>query len=441
MSSLNPKHFEKLVSSLAVILRATNFNAPHFPFESGIEKVRDLKEIWPKPHFQSLTEFLSDDPLYDFFFEWLLTEYWRKKDALSKEQVAGAVGSPLFEPDELAKQMIEAVLGFPTKYTLLLPLPSARFDQFEVSLALSEDFRVVLETDESLSSFAIPTVVDESEESMISKAYQGLYDKSLTPRYAVVVSFVGVVRAITDSRSIENAVSDLKAFLGAAVAIDLFSAPNSTFSSVRKFQSRKLYFFEEQSSDGKPVRTSNLNPFESDLIGGLKLARPSVERPAQLAEGLGLFIDPKLSPYYDFRNWTQASVSALHKLFEQGEDARRLRRACHWFFDSMCAPTELLSYIQGTTVLEIILGERERNNRRNELGTTSLLKNRYAYLLGRNAAERKSLQEDLERIYRTRCDIVHEGKNYLSGEERLDLFRLKRACKSVIRKEMSCGLD
>ena len=76
------------------------------------------------------------------------------------------------------------------------------------------------------------------------------------------------------------------------------------------------------------------------------------------------------------------------KLFQDNEECKKLRNAFCWLFDSYVGNNELLSFVQATITLEIVLGDK---NESDKVGIGVLLKNRCAYLLGKTSKERKKL--------------------------------------------------
>lgn len=71
--------------------------------------------------------------------------------------------------------------------------------------------------------------------------------------------------------------------------------------------------------------------------------------------------------------------------FKIMKSVKKLRNACCWLFDSYCGENELLSFVQATITLEILLGDKSESDK---VGLGSLLKNRCAYLLGKTSKER-----------------------------------------------------
>ena len=120
-------------------------------------------------------------------------------------------------------------------------------------------------------------------------------------------------------------------------------------------------------------------------------------------------------------------------LFSNHADCSKLQNSCSWLFDSFCGNNELLSFIQATVTLEILLGEKSESEK---MGLSNLLKNRCAYLLGKTNKERTEILHDFEKIYNVRSYIVHRGHPKLNSDEQQLLRRVRILAGQVIIKEM-----
>src|SRR5262249_52446172 len=103
-------------------------------------------------------------------------------------------------------------------------------------------------------------------------------------------------------------------------------------------------------------------------------------------------------------------LSSIQKIFENHKDNEALLRAAQWLFDSFVGDDQLLAFVKATVCLEILLGDKQLSD---TIGLGKLLANRCAFLISTNRHEREVILDDFEAIYRTRCKIVHDGKNRL----------------------------
>jgi hypothetical protein len=115
------------------------------------------------------------------------------------------------------------------------------------------------------------------------------------------------------------------------------------------------------------------------------------------------------------------------------EEAEKLRLAGKWLFDSYCGNNELLSFIQTTVSLEILLGEKSVSDL---MGLGELLRNRCAYLIGNTHSQREEILDDFKKIYDIRSKIVHRGKSQLSRHERGLFHKLQWMTNRVIQEEI-----
>jgi len=93
----------------------------------------------------------------------------------------------------------------------------------------------------------------------------------------------------------------------------------------------------------------------------------------------------------------------------------------------------LLSFVQTTVALEILLGEKQISDL---MGLGELLRNRCAYLIGRTHRQREKILNDFKKIYDVRSKIVHRGKSKLNINERVLFSRLQWMCRRVIQEEI-----
>jgi hypothetical protein len=90
----------------------------------------------------------------------------------------------------------------------------------------------------------------------------------------------------------------------------------------------------------------------------------------------------------------------------------RVLLAGRWLLDSHSGKNELLSFVQATVALEILLGDKHVSD---VMGLGELLRNRCAYLIGKTHSQRDEILNDFRKIYEVRSKIVHRGKDRLTG--------------------------
>lgn len=110
------------------------------------------------------------------------------------------------------------------------------------------------------------------------------------------------------------------------------------------------------------------------------------------------------------------------------------RTAARWYLDSFSRSTGLMQIVQATIALEILLGDREKDEE--DVGLSALLANRLAYLTGYTPAHRREISADFKRLYDLRSRIVHAGQNRLNDDERKALKALQRHTRNALHAEI-----
>ena len=132
-------------------------------------------------------------------------------------------------------------------------------------------------------------------------------------------------------------------------------------------------------------------------------------------------------------NHIEGSLEKISKALHQESESEKVQLAGRWLFDSYSGENELLSFVQTTVALEILLGEKESSDL---MGLGELLRNRCAYLIGDSHKQRKEILNDFNEIYSIRSKIVHRGKNKLKRYERVLFYKLQWMVNRVIQEEI-----
>jgi len=135
--------------------------------------------------------------------------------------------------------------------------------------------------------------------------------------------------------------------------------------------------------------------------------------------------------------WALKDLTDIGAVMTRHVEDDRLLRAAQWLFDSYAATNPLLAFVQATTSLEILLGDKTLSDL---VGLGALLGNRCAFLIGKSRSQRDKILTDFQRIYETRSKIVHRGHPRLSPTEENDLWMLRWMCSRVIQEEMKLVL-
>jgi hypothetical protein len=137
--------------------------------------------------------------------------------------------------------------------------------------------------------------------------------------------------------------------------------------------------------------------------------------------------------------WIKKNFDVLKNVFINIEKSQKIIHAGQWLFEGYVGKNELLSFVQTTIAMEILLGDKAMSDL---LGLGELLRNRCAYLIGKSQKKRESILSDFKKIYSIRSSIVHSGKNKLNNNERYLFLKLQWMCRRVIQEEiMLCNKD
>jgi hypothetical protein len=139
----------------------------------------------------------------------------------------------------------------------------------------------------------------------------------------------------------------------------------------------------------------------------------TLELPQDISETLNNFevndLDGKIDAS-QIGGWISDRFKLISCAFRNASKAEKVLLAGQWLLDSYVGKNELLSFVQTTVALEILLGEKAKSD---IIGIGELLRNRCAYLIGKSHSQREEILEDFERIYDVRSKIVHRGKSWL----------------------------
>ena len=128
------------------------------------------------------------------------------------------------------------------------------------------------------------------------------------------------------------------------------------------------------------------------------------------------------------------NIKIITKVLSNAQEYDKILNACKWFYEGHVGDNELLSFVQNTVVMEILLGDKSISD---VIGIGELLRNRCAYLISNDDTERENILKDFNEIYNIRSKIVHRGKSKLFFNEKRLLNKLRFLCAKVIYKEIS----
>lgn len=155
----------------------------------------------------------------------------------------------------------------------------------------------------------------------------------------------------------------------------------------------------------------------------------------QLDGSKSLLSDESLKRYYlgMVRNFGVEISGALNA---NREGATTLFRSAKWLCESVLSEDPVSAFVQAAVSMEILIGEKDPKDA-SDISITALLRNRCAYALARNHAERRKISVLVKDIYDVRSKIVHTGRDSLTQKERSLLSELRMLLFRLLSKELT----
>lgn len=319
----------------------------------------------------------------------------------------------------VATEIVEAFESLPWRYRMHVQLPEALqglLHEGENEWILSQSTRIVRITAENQSQFAAPDEGSPRASRFGFGLLSGLFSvppASIIGKVALVTEVSGYVGEFETSAPLRSAVSTLRAFFGLTLAFRLAYVVRSYASSIA-VSDVGLWIYRDQ---GAGFHAFQKHRLETDLTSQTDQMAALANLVRDESQKASLFA---------------SSRALIQNAFMANDDARRLRLAARWYFDSLANDRELLAFVQAMICMEILLGDRADAS---QLGIGDTIRNRCAYLIGTSPSERTLIVRDLNAIYDVRSKIVHTGKESLSDVERAMLSRLRELCRRVLMKE------
>lgn len=373
------------------------------PFFDGL--LRGLE----KPAREALLRYVSDQPLYDFISDYL----WRRlKPIYDRDASRMALSAlPGLELGALAEEITAAIESLPWSYVFAIEVPLAG--------ALPKSFDWSLGGDIGLARGAkLATRFRANPSGAPVSRLLTLFPEAGAPRAHLLVGVEGFVESLDGSRPYHLGLDRLKSVLGLMMAIGLVTwSPEWD----REEQKVRVAICRRQ-PDGlyQHVDTTSFGLDDSEMITGLVLsAGPDLATPAAWGQSIGVHIN---------------AISLVMRADPSTRD--RILLGAQWYFESQRGGNQLLNFVQTMVCLEILVGEELKGDQA-KLGISELIRNRVAYLIGRDMAERNQILETFGAIYKVRSEIVHRGQTRLSKAEAGYHNTLRDYCARVIRAEIA----
>jgi hypothetical protein len=417
--NIHPDCKSRLVEQLAEALAHARVNNKSFLNRRSLFPILPLESILPGSGQirDNLEAFIGESPLFDFVY-----------GKLSRELNEGEQYNPAY-PDELLSEnskysdlnslsarLIDEFDSLPWKYCFTFQINGSigKYVTDEIT-TITDDIRAIKSGTELVTNYPLESGIEERDRYLHGGGLLGgasphnWSDESL---YIQIYTEGFVGKFITTTPE-TYAIDTFKSLLGILIALRLIKVSSSYSSSViksRVYTHRLNSTWEIKDSIALDDDISkSINNLEYDDLDGS--------------------LDTDLKKQAVLRQ----RFNILGKALSHIESSEKLSLAGRWLFESYCGSNELLSFIQTTVCLEILLGDKAVSD---QMGLGELLRNRCAYLIGKNHSQREEVLSDFKKIYDIRSKIVHRGKSQLKIHERSLFRKLQWMANRVIQEEI-----
>lgn len=423
---LHSKCTTQLQKALAEHLRHVKVENNVFLEFSSTLPLLLTNEVLPKTGktYEHLQKYIGEDPLFDFVYATLSRELYENGTYSAESGVR-----PLSEfanytdLNALSARLVKEFESLPWPYIVSFELAANVGEQFRTAVAsysITDSLRVVAPDESFDSQYPLLSGKKERDKglfgalSLLMIGEPASWNKETSYLQFDTEGFIG---RYGKTAPLERVLGTLKAFVGLSLA------------------TRLLKVNEKQTTQpfGGPPKTRliihRLNDAKWEIWA-------TYELPADLSTTLNALevenIDGEIKPE-QIPGWIKNRLLKIGTAFHNLEKAERVLLAAQWLLDSYVGGNELLSFVQTTVAMEIMLGEESKSD---VVGIGELLRNRCAYLIGKSHSQREEILADFDQIYRVRSKIVHRGKSRLSNEERTLFRKLQWMCRRVISEEL-----
>jgi|GEM_PF-1738639 len=372
-----------------------------------------------------LEQYIGESPLYVFLTETLYKELSETQKYDSNPTPTKLTELEGYEdPLAVGVRLIESFTTLPWRYTLTIKFKNDFGEIFRKTIkhfTVSDSIKLFCPDKQFKTDFSLQSGNVAKDRSLSGNAFTSprLYDykpqewdENATYIQIKVDGFIG---KYASTFPLEDALSILKSFCGLSIALRLLKV-NTTYhprQSIAKF-------FVHKHVDGKWIIE---NSHELDFI---------------TSDTFNDLVIHDFDDYLDIQDkktrWFTSKLILLNCAFSHKEKSKKIILAGQWLFESYCGSNGLLSFVQSTVALEILLGEKKISDL---MGLGELLRNRCAYLIGKTHQQREEVLSDFKKIYEIRSKIVHRGKSKLNNNEKFLFSKLQWMCRRVICEEIN----
>jgi hypothetical protein len=374
-----------------------------------------------------LNRYIGELPLFTFIFETLTRDLYENGTYNAERK-----GVPLNEfPDfgdlqAVANHLVNDFESLPWSYQMSFELPSSIGKQIRDAVAnyeLSENFRIVSPDETYDTNYPLRSGIKNRDQTLFGGGLLQILQSSEQwnkETACIQIDLEGFVGHYGKQAPIQDGLSTLKAFMGLSLAVRLLKAGTKPATSLLGMppKSQLVLVLHRKTDDHWQIWST-------------------YDLPSDLSETLAGFEIDDLEGRVDankLSSWIRSRLPIISIAFQNPGKAEHVLLAAQWLLDSYVGKNELLSFVQSTVAMEILLGEEAKSD---VIGIGELLRNRCAYLIGKSRSAREGILGDFDKIYTVRSKIVHRGKSRLNSEERILFQKLQWMCRRVISEELN----
>lgn len=378
---------------------------------------------------ERLQKYLGETPFFHFVFETVSREL-SENNSYNSENAGTPLGTFPGYADlaVVAEHLVDEFETLPWPYLISFEFPASvgtPIRDVAPAYNMGSSVRIVCPDDQYDSTYPLQSGVEQRDDKLFGGrphlfARKPLEEWNREASY-IQIDTEGFIGRYARETPVEDAVGILKSFVGLSLATRLMKVGKGTSA---------LPFFGVLGA-----------PPNRHLIIHRKIDKAwqiwsTPELPSDLSVALGKLqiddLDGRIGPER-IKQWVQDMLTVISTAFQNSDKAERVLLAAQWLLDSYMGANQLLSFVQATVAMEILLGEESKSD---VIGIGELLRNRCAYLIGKSRSQREELLKDFEKIYDVRSKIVHRGKARLTFEERSLFGTLQWMCGRVISEEL-----
>jgi hypothetical protein len=416
---LDQRCLERLRDGLAELIPEFKVRNGWSLDRSSIAGLLDLERALPNSDRVAglLESFVNETPFFDFVYGELSRELYELEEYSSEPEFVRLIDIPRYSaPQELSERLVSGFEALPRRYKFTIRLNPDLLKYFTVGeLDLTESIRLVRVDAEFINQYPLESGIPRRDNEFQGGILGfGVPDRWSEDCLYIQIDSSGYVGKWTSTTPEDSSISVLKSIIGTCLAIRALKKKNIFSLSTIK---QKAYVHEFIDGRWQLYDSLELDDALSNVL--LELA---VET-----------LDGVLGTEEEIKGFFAGRLRLLKKVWTDQAINERILLAGKWLFDSYSGKNELLSFVQATVALEILLGDKAVSD---VIGLGELLRNRCAYLIGKTHAQRKEILDDFGKIYEIRSKIVHRGKDRLRRNERELLYTLRWLVSRVIQEEL-----